>query len=231
MHEAVALLRQAAAETPAGLLPVLEKAIAAAVRVVLRADDSSGIIGDAIRDLLALHADLARRTPPAASKLVTWLVKFQFDGTQDFFHIDISDYAPALGDKGLALYRAELAEIEAGWARTWSDLADAYEKVNPVAVLPVLRRLALGSLRGADARSYQYAARLLQRMRRIAAGTDHAAEVDALIGSLREEHRRRPRLRREFDAASSHRTVHTWMSGVGPGTEPRLPTWSGEVHA
>jgi Family of unknown function (DUF6880) len=114
IHEAVDLLRRAAADEPAGLLPVVERAIAASVRVVLRADDSSGIIGDAIRDLLALHADLARRTQPAASKLVTWLVRFQFDGTQDFFHIDIADYAPALGDSGLALYRTKLAEIEAG---------------------------------------------------------------------------------------------------------------------
>jgi hypothetical protein len=114
MREAVDLLRRAAADEPTGLLPVVEKAIAAAVRVIVRADDSSGIIGGAIRDLLALHADLACRTKPPASKLVDWLVKLQFDGTQDFFHIDIADYAPALGQKGLALYRAKLAEIEAG---------------------------------------------------------------------------------------------------------------------
>jgi hypothetical protein len=389
MHEAVGLLRHAAAEGHTGLLPIVEKAVAAAMRVVLRADDSSGIIGDAIRDLLALHADLARRTPPGASKLVTWLAKFQFDGTQDFFHIDIADYAPALGAKGVALYRAQLAEIEAalgpapteeqerayferrfddpdgwrrladtrhtrflltynaqrlavvdrdvaaviathvrdgkavwlhdtakalaeidefdlaidfarraadvdrGWqardaavwwcdllaahrpeeeaaarlevfrrwpssstaeqlrraagntwpvhrdavlstlaasprdavvfaqhhlhdielawtlahnlvltdGRTWSGLADAYEKVNPMEVLPVLRRLVLGSLAEADARSYQHVARLLRRMRRIAAGTEHAAGVDDLIACLREKHRRRPRLQREFDAA------------------------------
>lgn len=109
MHEAVDLLRRAAADDTAGLLSIVEKAIASAVRVVLRADDSSGILGDAIRDLLALHADLARRTPPPPTKLVTWLVKFQFDGTQDFFHIDIANYATALGPKGLALYRAKLA--------------------------------------------------------------------------------------------------------------------------
>lgn len=104
-----------------------------------------------------------------------------------------------------------LRDLELAWtlahnleltdSRTWSELADAYEKVNPLAVLPVLRRLVLGSLREADARSYQYAARLLRRMRRIASGTDRAAEVDDLIASLREEHRRRPRLQREFDAA------------------------------
>jgi hypothetical protein len=37
-------------------------------------------------------------------------------------------------------------------------------------------------------------------MRLIAAGTDHATAVDDLIAALREEHRRRPRLQREFDA-------------------------------
>jgi hypothetical protein len=390
MHEAVGMLRAAARDDPTGLLSIVDKAVASAVWVVLRADDSSGIIGDAIRDLLALHADLARQSPPPPAKLVAWLVKFQFDGTQDFFHIDIADYAPALGTKGLTLYRAKLAEVEAslppalteeqerlrfenrftdrdgwdrvfegrhtrftleynaqrlavvdrdpqaviathvrdgkapwlhdtakalaeigeydlaidyanrgadveggGWqardaavywcdllhthrpddefagrvdvfhrwpssttaahlhraagdawpehrddvlatlaaspreavifaqhhlrdielawtlahnlnptdGRTWADLADAYEKVNPVAVLPILRRLALGSLGEADARSYKHAARLLSRMRRIAAGTEHATEVDSLIAALREEHRRRPRLQREFDAA------------------------------
>ena len=405
MHNAVALLRQAATEDPTGLLPIVGKAISAAVRVILRADDSSGIIGDAIRDLLELHADLARRDPPPAPKLTKWLIGFQFDGSQDFFNIDISQYAAALGDKGLALYRANLAEIETGlgpeatqqqerdyfearfndpdgwrqlahnrhtrfllghnaqrlavadrdptaiiathsrdgkavwlhetakalaeigafdlaidyarqaadaygdvqarnaaiywcdllaahrpaeeiaarlevfsrwpsastaehlrqatgpawpdhrdhvlnvlgrwpreavifaqhhlrdadlaWTlahnlnltddRTWSDLADVYEKIDPVAILPVLRRLAIASLHGdADARAYRHAARLLRRMRHIAAdtdspgadgpgtdspGRDSAVDVDALISTLREQHRRRPRLQREFDAA------------------------------
>jgi hypothetical protein len=43
MHEAVDPLRRAAADEPNGLLPVAEKAIASSVRIVLRADDSSGI--------------------------------------------------------------------------------------------------------------------------------------------------------------------------------------------
>ncbi|MET7426130.1 DUF6880 family protein [Dactylosporangium sp. NPDC005555] len=115
MHEAVDLLRQAAdAADPAALLPVAEKAIASAVHVVLRADDSSGIIGDAIRDLLELHAQVARKARPAASKLVPWMIKFQFDSTQDFFSIDIADYASALGPDGLAQYKARLAEIAGG---------------------------------------------------------------------------------------------------------------------
>jgi hypothetical protein len=60
MLEAVELLRAASdSEAPETLLPIVEKAIAAAVRVILRADDSSGIIGSAIHELLDLHAQLA----------------------------------------------------------------------------------------------------------------------------------------------------------------------------
>jgi uncharacterized Zn finger protein len=80
-------------------------------------------------------------------------------------------------------------------------VTDAYEQIDPLGVLPVLRDLVVADLRNADAHGYQQAARRLRRMRRLAAGTDRAGEVDELIGALREEHRRRPRLQREFDQA------------------------------
>jgi hypothetical protein len=372
MHEAVDLLREAAGSAdPAALLAVVEKAVASAVRVILRADDSSGIIGDAIRALLELHAQVAVKARPPAAKLVAWMIKFQFDGTQDFFTIDVADYAAVLQAEGLALYRAKLAEIAGGlgpaptepgeawhtrflleynaqrlavvdrdvdaiiathvrdrkvaawlqdaaralaeigevdlaidWAkqatdfdgghqalaaggywcallaehrpdaelaarlevfrrwpssstaqqlrraagqswpvhrdevldtlarsprdavvfalhhlgdaelawtlahnldladaRTWSELVDAYEQVDPLGVLPVLRNLVLADLREADAGAYRQAARRLGRMRRLAGGSDRAGEVDDLVKTLREEHRRRPRLQREFDQA------------------------------
>jgi hypothetical protein len=38
-------------------------------------------------------------------------------------------------------------------------------------------------------------------MRKIAASTSRAADVDTLIKELRENHRRRPRLQQEFDRA------------------------------
>jgi hypothetical protein len=85
--------------------------------------------------------------------------------------------------------------------RTWNDLADAYEQLHPLAVLPVLRDLVQVDLRNTDARAYRQAARRLHRMRTLAAGTDQATEIDNLIATLREEHRRRPRLQREFDQA------------------------------
>ncbi|MDQ7911308.1 hypothetical protein RB614_43150 [Phytohabitans sp. ZYX-F-186] len=84
---------------------------------------------------------------------------------------------------------------------TWSELVGAYERVDPLGVLPVLRDLVLADLRDANARGYQQAARRLRRMRMLAAGTDRTREVDELIGALREDHRRRPRLQREFDKA------------------------------
>jgi hypothetical protein len=38
-------------------------------------------------------------------------------------------------------------------------------------------------------------------VRKLAAGTDQLADVDALIADLRATHRRRPRLQQEFDRA------------------------------
>ena len=115
LHEAVALLRRAAENEPASdVLTVTQKAIASACKVIMRADDSSGIIGDAIRDLLHLHAHLARTAPPPSRKLVDWMIRFQFGNDCDFFEIDPVAYGPALGDQGMAAYRAKLTQIVAG---------------------------------------------------------------------------------------------------------------------
>ena len=115
LHEAVARLRQAAeSEPPAEVLTVTQKAVASACKVIMRADDSSGIIGDAIRDLLDLHAHLARTAPPPPRKLVDWMIRFQFGDDCDFFEIDPVAYGPALGDQGMTAYRARLAQIVAG---------------------------------------------------------------------------------------------------------------------
>jgi uncharacterized Zn finger protein len=85
--------------------------------------------------------------------------------------------------------------------RIWSDLVKAYEKTDPLAVLPVLTRLAEADLVTANAQNYRFAARRLAKMRKLTAGTDQATAVDDLIADLRETHRRRPRLQQEFDRA------------------------------
>ena len=376
MHEAIDALEAALPTAdPAEVYAVVQAALASAVKVIARADDSSGIIGDACRRLLALHPTVASSAGVAPSKLVDWMMKFQFDGDVDYFEIDPVAYAPALGDVGMNAYRNRLGAVRAtlgpkpaesdrwsvpdsherwvldwndrrfavldrdidaiirthardrrvaawlhdtaqafeemgeidlaiDWAhqatnhdsghqalkaaaywcdllashrpaellaarhevfrrwpsattatrlhraagtswpdlhdeviatlatrpdqsvlfsistlndprlaweqahalgldndRVWVELAKAYEKIDPLAVLPVHQRLVEHELVTADAQHYRLAARRLATMRKLAAGTEQASEVDAFIAGLRETHRRRPRLQQEFDRA------------------------------
>lgn len=378
MHEGIDILETALPfADPGDVYQVAHKALASAITVIARADDSSGIIGDACRRLLALHPQLSAAAHVPASRLVPWMMRFQFDGDADYFELDPVAYATALGDTGVAAYRARLEEIRAGlspapesptvpdpdpdrharwvlewngrrlavldrevdevirthardrklaawlhqtaqaleeigqidlaldWAKqavdfdrghqslraseywytllakhrptelldarlyvfrrwpsaltasrlhatvgtawpnhedevitalasnlsdavsftlttlkdpawawrlahdlalnsehTWAELVTAYERVDPVAVLPVHHRLVESTLIQTGASHYRDAARRLARMRKLAAGTDQASSVDAFIGELRETHRRRPRLQQKFDRAT-----------------------------
>ena len=376
MHEAVDILESAIPTTdPAEVYAVTHKAMSSAIKVIARADDSSGIIGDACRRLLDLHPKVAASAKVPPVKLVDWMMKFQFDGDVDYFELDPVAYAPALRESGMATYRARLKEIEAGlgprpsadarwtsphshewftldwnaqrlavlnhdidaiiqthakdrkvaawledtaeafeeigeidlaidWAKqatdfgrghqslkaadywcklldehlpdeslearllvfrrwpssttaarlhkaagtswpdyrdevpatlasspsdavlfslltlkdvqfawnlahclaldndhTWAELLKSYEKLDPLAVLPIHQRLVENELVHARAQHYRLAARRLAKMRKLAAGSGKAAEVDALIAALRETHRRRPRLQQEFARA------------------------------
>lgn len=81
MHEAVDLLEAARTSTPAPeLYKVVHAALSSAVKVIARADDSSGIIGDACRRLLTLHPEAAAAARVPVSRLVDWTIGFQFDG-------------------------------------------------------------------------------------------------------------------------------------------------------
>jgi hypothetical protein len=376
MHQAVDVLEAAIPGTdPSQVYTVTHKALVSAVKVIARADDSSGIIGDACRRLLALHPQTAAQARVPAGRLVDWMITFQFDGDVDYFELDPVAYAPALGDNGMAAYRAKLDErrallapqppdspswsvpdrherwvlewndrrlavfdhdIEAiirthvkdgkvaawfqdtaeafeeigemglaiDWARrgmdvgpshqslqaaeywcrllqhhrpaevldarlltfrrwpssttaarlhdaagpawpshreqvfaalasrpadavlfalltlkdvrlawdlahslhldddrAWHELIKSYEKIDPLAVLPIHAKLVDKDLVHADAQRYRLAARRLDTMRKIAAGTSRAADVDAMIKEHRETYRRRPRLQQEFDRA------------------------------
>ena len=376
MHEAVDIL-QAAIPTSdrVEVYAVTHTALASAIKVIVKADDSSGIIGGACRRLLELHPTVAAAAQVPASNLVDWMMRFQFDGDVDYLAIDPVAYAPALGTSGMAAYRARLCDIEAGlgprpsalerwrsrhshewfmiewnarrlavldrdheaiirthardrkvaawledtaetfeeigeiglaldWAKqatefdrghqslkaagywckllaehrpaellparlqvfrrwpsastaahlyqdagpswpsyrdevvatlaasprdavlfalltlkevqfawslayslglnsddVWQRLATAYEKVDPLAVLPVLARLVDNELTEAGAQHYRIAARRLAKMRKLATGSAEAAGVEELITEFRETHRRRPRLQQEFDRA------------------------------
>lgn len=376
MHEAIDILEAAIPTAdPAEVYTVTHKALASAIRVIARADDSAGIIGGACRRLLELHPQAAAAARTPVGRLIDWMITFQFDDEVDYFQLDPVAYAPALGEVGIAAYRKRLAEIEArlgarpspdqrwssghshewftldwnaqrlavldhdidaiirthakdrkvaawlqdaaeafeeigeielaiDWAKqatnldrghqslkaadywcrlleehrpdevlearllvfrtwpssssaarlhkgagkawpeyrdevlatlaaspsdavlfalltlkepelawelahslaldsdhTWAELAKGYERVDPLAVLPIHQRLVENELVEAGAQHYRLAARRLAKMRKLAAGSEREDEVDALIADLRETHRRRPRLQQEFDRA------------------------------
>ena len=117
MHQPVDDLEAAIPTTdPAAVYAVTHKALSSAIKVIARADDSSGIIGDACRRLLELHPGDAAAAQVPAGKLVDWMIRFQFDGDVDYFELEPVAYAPVLGKSGLATYRARLSAVEAGLA-------------------------------------------------------------------------------------------------------------------
>lgn len=90
------------------LVVLLERAVGHVVKVILRADDSDGMIGDLVRQLLDLHersCDAGVADPAALAK---WMIRFDFGDEQDFFFADPVRYAAALGEKGLAAFRKEV---------------------------------------------------------------------------------------------------------------------------
>lgn len=112
MHEGIDILLQEMPTTdPGQAYTVTHRALASAMKVIACADDSSGIIGDACRRLLELHPKAAAAARVPAARLVDWMMKFQFDDAVDF-ELDPVAYAPALGEAGVATYRARLAQVE-----------------------------------------------------------------------------------------------------------------------
>ncbi len=53
----------------------------------------------------------AAQVPPA--RLIDWTMKFQIDGDVDHVQFDPVAYAPALGENGMAAYRARLDDLRA----------------------------------------------------------------------------------------------------------------------
>jgi hypothetical protein len=81
------------------------------VTVIHHADDSSGLIGDLVRELLDLHASACEARIADPIKLAAWMVRFRF-ADQDFFDVDPVRYADALGEQGMAAYRAAIDQID-----------------------------------------------------------------------------------------------------------------------
>lgn len=93
------------------LVEVLQRAMGHVVKVIHHADDSSGLIGDLVRELLDLHASACDARIADPIKLGAWMVRFRF-ADQDFFEVDPVRYADALGDEGMTAYRAAIDQID-----------------------------------------------------------------------------------------------------------------------
>jgi hypothetical protein len=95
---------EAASAPSRELLAVVERAIGRVVKMILKADDSSGMIGGLARQLLETHEQICDAGVADPMALAKWMVRFGFD-EQDFFTVDPVRYAAALGDKGLTALR------------------------------------------------------------------------------------------------------------------------------
>jgi hypothetical protein len=112
----VAELEKAVEQRPSrSLVELLQRAVGHVIKVILHADDSDGLIGNLARDLLDLHARACDAGGADPVALAGWMVRFGFDD-QDFFEVDPVRYAGALGEDGLAAYRAAVAARHDGTA-------------------------------------------------------------------------------------------------------------------
>ena len=136
----------------AELVALIERAIGHVVKVILKADDSDGLIGDLARELLDLHARACDAGNADPIKLARWMVRFRFD-EQDFFEVDPVRYADALGDLGLAAYRREVKQrVEAGGGDSFA----ARYAQERLAVLDGDAEALVGLLGGDLSRPYQF---------------------------------------------------------------------------
>lgn len=107
-----AMQAEAAGNPSRELLKLIELSVGRVVKVILKSDDSSGMMGDVAHRLLAIHEQVSLAGVAEPKALARWMIKFGFDD-QDFFMIDPVRYAPALGDKGMGIYRDAVAERSA----------------------------------------------------------------------------------------------------------------------
>ena len=92
-------------------------------------------------------------------------------------------------------------DLPMAWIEVWSDLVGEFERLDPLATLPVQRAIVESDLALTAVRFYRRGAARLAHMRELAAGTGEEERVEAWIGEFRAKYPRRPRLQVEFDAA------------------------------
>jgi hypothetical protein len=90
----------------------LERAVTRLRKVMLDADDSAGVLGDACQRAAELHARACVESAPDGVKLARWLMKFRVE-SPGWPDVTLGMYASALGQRGLGMYRTELARQDA----------------------------------------------------------------------------------------------------------------------
>lgn len=89
-------------------VPLARRAVERVTSALLHMDDSSGIVGDRLRELMLLYAKACTAAPPDAKRLAAWLVKMRLDGP-GWPETRLAEFKDALGERGLA----ELARLTA----------------------------------------------------------------------------------------------------------------------
>jgi len=125
-----------------GLVELLERAVGHLVKVVLRADDSNGMIGDLALRALELHTRACDAGVADPVRLARWMIRFTFED-QDFFTVDPVRYREALGDEGIAAYRTEAAKRSAPAEARASRRADLWAPFPSFAARYAVERLAV----------------------------------------------------------------------------------------
>lgn len=90
-------------------VPVLRKAVDRITRALMYMDDSSGIVGDDLHEIMGLYARACATALPNPVSLAGWLVKLECDGP-GWPRVLLSDFAPALGERGIAEVERLVAE-------------------------------------------------------------------------------------------------------------------------
>ncbi len=93
--------RLIASGQPGQAVPVLRRAVDRITSALMYMDDSSGIVGDDLHDIVGLYARACAAAPPNPAGLAGWLVRLQCDGP-GWPQIVLRDFGPALGERGVA---------------------------------------------------------------------------------------------------------------------------------
>jgi hypothetical protein len=106
--------------TRADVAPLARRTVDRIAEALEHVDDASGATGAELQRAIGLYARACAAHPPEPGQLAEWLLGVAFGGPGRP-EIDLTDFAKALGESGLALVKSTvdkvLAEEEAGWRR------------------------------------------------------------------------------------------------------------------